>query len=104
MSLRRSLGILSTATKINPHPTVETDITVKNCLYSQVEIEIKFPRDRDAEFKSQLVKKHQTDISSLEDKIIFQYSQGTSPRDIEKIMRDMYGIEVDDTRVSKMKE
>ena len=69
---------------------------------SQGDIEIQVPRDRDAEFEPQLVKKHQTDVSSIEDKIIFLYSQGTSTRDIEKTMREMYGIEVDDSRVSKI--
>lgn len=66
------------------------------------EIEIQVPRDRACEFEPQLVKKHQTDISSIEDKVIFLYSQGTSTRDIEKTMREMYGIEVDDSRVSKI--
>lgn len=42
------------------------------------------------------------DISAIEDKIIFLYSQGTSTRDIEKTMQEMYGIEVDATRVSKI--
>jgi len=69
---------------------------------SQGEIDIKTPRDRKGEYEPQLVKKHQTDISSIEDKIIFMYSQGTSTRDIEKAMREMYGIDVDDTRVSKI--
>lgn len=69
---------------------------------TQGEIDIKIPRDRNGEYEPQLVKKHQTDISSIEDKIIFMYSQGTSTRDIEKAMREMYGIEVDDTKVSKI--
>ena len=42
------------------------------------------------------------DISEIEDKIIYLYSQGTSTRDIERTMREMYGIEVDATRVSKI--
>jgi len=69
---------------------------------SQGEIEIKVPRDRDGEYEPQLVKKHQMDISAIEDKILFMYSQGTSTRDIEKAMREMYGIEVDDTKVSRI--
>lgn len=66
------------------------------------EIEIAIPRDRNGEFEPQLVKKHQTDISAIEDKIIFMYSQGISTRDIQKTMQEMYGIEVDDSRVSKI--
>jgi len=66
------------------------------------EMEIQVPRDRNGEFEPQLVKKHQTDISAIEDKIIFLYSQGVSTRDIQKTMQEMYGIDVDDSRVSKI--
>ena len=66
------------------------------------EMEISVPRDRNGEFEPQLVKKHQTDISAIEDKIIFMYSQGISTRDIQKTMQEMYGIDVDDRRVSKI--
>ncbi|BAK97766.1 putative transposase [Oscillibacter valericigenes Sjm18-20] len=66
------------------------------------ELDINVPRDRKGEYEPQLVKKHQTDVSSIEDKVIFLYSQGVSTRDIQKTMREMYGIEVDDSRVSKI--
>ena len=69
---------------------------------SNGEMELKIPRDRDGDFEPQLVKKHQTDISTIEDKVIFLYSQGVSTRDIQKTMQEMYGIDVDDSRVSKI--
>lgn len=69
---------------------------------SMGEVEIQVPRDRDGEFEPQLVKKHQTDISSIEDKVIFLYSQGVSTREIQKTMQEMYGINIDDSRVSKI--
>ena len=69
---------------------------------SNGEIELSVPRDRNGDYEPQIVKKHQMDISEIEDKIIFLYSQGTSTRDIERTMQEMYGIEVDSTRVSKI--
>jgi len=66
------------------------------------EIEIKVPRDRQGEYEPQLVKRHQSDVSSIEDKVIFLYSQGISTRDIQKTMQEMYGIDVDDSRVPKI--
>lgn len=69
---------------------------------SQGEIELSVPRDREGEYEPQVVKKHQMDITQIEDKIIYLYSQGTSTRDIEKAMQELYGIEVDATRVSKI--
>ena len=74
----------------------------KTVTSSQGEIELEVPRDRNGEYEPQIVKKHQMDISAIEDKIIFLYSQGVSTRDIEKTMQEMYGIEVDATRVSKI--
>lgn len=69
---------------------------------SQGDVELTVPRDRNGDYEPQIVKKHQMDISAIEDKIIFLYSQGTSTRDIERTMQEMYGIEVDATRVSKI--
>ena len=75
--------------------------SIKTVQGSMGEMELQIPRDRDGEFEPQLVKKHQTDISSIEDKVIFLYSQGVSTRDIQT-MSEMYGINVDDSRVSKI--
>lgn len=69
---------------------------------SQGEIDLKVPRDRNGDYEPQIVKKHQMDVSEIEDNILFLYSQGTSTRDIERTMQEMYGIEVDATRVSKI--
>lgn len=63
------------------------------------EMEMQIYRDHDGEFELQLVKKNQTDISSIEDKVIFLYSQGVSTREIRKTMQEMYSIKVDDSRV-----
>ena len=76
--------------------------TQKTVQGSLGELKINVPRDRKGEYEPQLVKKHQTDVSAIEDKVIFLYSQGVSTRDIQKTMREMYGIEVDDSRVSKI--
>jgi putative transposase len=66
------------------------------------EITIKVPRDRNGEFEPQLIQKYDTDISTIEDKIIFLYSQGISTRDIQKTINEMYGVEIDDTMVSRI--
>lgn len=66
------------------------------------EMEIQVPRDRKGEYEPELVKKHQTDVSTTEDKVFFLYSQRVSTRDIQKTMQEMYGIDVDDSRVSKI--
>lgn len=42
------------------------------------------------------------DITAIEDKILFLYSQGSSTREIERSMQELYGIEVDASRVSRI--
>ncbi len=39
-----------------------------------VKLELQEPRDRNGEFDPQIVKKHQSDITKIEDKIIGLYS------------------------------
>lgn len=64
--------------------------------------EIQIPRDRNTEFEPQVIKKYETTSNQLEDQIIAMYAKGMSTRDIEDHMRDIYGIDVSPTMVSKV--
>lgn len=64
--------------------------------------EISIPRDRNGEFEPQIIRKYQTTANELEDQIIAMYAKGMSTRDIEDQMKDIYGIEVSPTLVSKV--
>lgn len=58
------------------------------------EMEISVPQDRKSIFKPQVVKKHQKDISEIDQKIISMYSKGLTTRQISDIVEDIYGFEV----------
>lgn len=64
--------------------------------------EINIPRDRNAEFEPQIVKKYEPTANALEEQIISMYAKGMSTRDIEEQMRDIYGIDVSPTLVSRI--
>jgi putative transposase len=64
--------------------------------------ELQIPRDRNSEFEPQVIKKHETSLNGLEEQIIGLYAKGMSTRDIEDHMRDLYGIDVSPTMVSKV--
>ncbi len=64
--------------------------------------EIEIPRDRNASFEPQIVKKYETTSNQLEDQIIAMYAKGMSTRDIEDSMKDIYGIEVSPSTVSRV--
>ena len=66
-------------------------------------VELFVPRDRKSEFEPQLLKKNQTSISQdIEEKIISMYAKGMSTEDISDHVRDIYGISVSDTTVSRI--
>jgi transposase-like protein len=64
--------------------------------------ELDIPRDRKGEYDPQIIKKYETTANGLEDQIIGLYSKGMSTRDIEDQMKDLYGIDVSPTMVSKI--
>lgn len=67
------------------------------------DIDISIPRDRKGEFEPQIVKKNQTTLSGdIEEKILSMYAKGMTTSDIEGHIRDIYGIEVSDTTISRV--
>jgi putative transposase len=63
-------------------------------------VAIAVPRDRHGTFEPQLVKKHQTRIPGLDDKILALYARGLSTRDIEAHLEELYGTEVSPSLIS----
>jgi len=67
------------------------------------EIEIDIPRDRKGDFEPQLLKKQQTTLTGdIEEKILSMYAKGMSTSDIESHIRDIYGLDVSDSTVSRI--
>lgn len=67
------------------------------------DVEVSVPRDRRGEFEPQILKKNPTSISQdIEEKLLSMYAIGMTASDIEDHIRDIYGIEVSDTTVSRV--
>jgi len=75
------------------HKTVSTD---------QGALELEIPRDRNSEFEPIVVKKHETRLGAIEDKIISMYAKGMTTRDIQTHIEDIYGLEISPTLVSQI--
>lgn len=65
------------------------------------EVEIETPRDRNATFEPQIVKKHQRDFTGFTDKIISLYTRGMTTRDIAEHLKEIYGVEVSAQYISQ---
>lgn len=74
----------------------------KTVVSSVGEIDLDIPRDRKAEFEPQIVQKHQTDISNIEDQVLSMYAKGMTTRDISTHLHDVYGVDASAEMISHM--
>lgn len=74
----------------------------KNVHSTQGDIKLDIPRDREGQFKPEFIKKHQNDISQIEDKIISMYAKGMTVRDIQSHLEEIYGAEISTQTISNM--
>ena len=65
-------------------------------------ITIKTPRDRNATFNPIIIEKGQTKLTGFEDKCIALYAKGMSLRDIEKTLKEIYGVKIGKDEISKL--
>lgn len=66
------------------------------------EFDIEIPRDRDGDFKPRIVKKHQSRIGSMDDKILYLYGQGLSTRELSTMLLELYDVEVSASLISRV--
>ena len=66
------------------------------------EVQLQVPRDRKGEFEPVVVKKHQNDVSSIEDQVLSMYAKGMSVRDIQTHLNDIYGVEASPGLISNI--
>src|SRR5215216_1708940 len=64
------------------------------------QLHIDVPRDRNAEFEPQLIKKGQTRFDGFDDKIISMYARGMTCREIKAHLQEIYGVEVSPDLIS----
>ena len=66
------------------------------------EVEIDMPRDRNATFEPQLIRKGQTRLTQFDDQILALYARGMSTRDIVATFKEMYDADVSASLISKV--
>lgn len=66
------------------------------------DIQIDTPRDRDSSFEPQLVKKHQTRVTGIDEQILYFYAKRQSTAEISDTIRDIYGVGVFDSVISRV--
>lgn len=65
-------------------------------------IKIKTPRDRNSTFNPVIIEKGQTKLTGFEDKCISLYAKGMSLRDIERTLKEMYGVRINKDDITRL--
>lgn len=74
----------------------------KTLMTEDGQFEVDIPRDRDSSFEPQLVKKQQTRLTVMDDKIHCLYAKGMTTREIVATFKEMYDADVSPTLISKV--
>ena len=76
--------------------------TPKTLVTEHGPVRIDAPRDRNASFEPQIVRKGQRRFAGFDDKILALYSRGVSVRDIEAHLHEIYGVKVGRDLISRV--
>lgn len=66
------------------------------------EFTLQTPRDRNGTFEPQLIAKGQRRLEGFDQKILALYAKGMTTRDIQEIVKDLYGVDVSPSLVSEI--
>ena len=66
------------------------------------ELTLDTPRDRNGTFEPQLIAKHQRRLAGFDEKILALYAKGMTTRDIQDVVKELYGVDVSPTLVSEI--
>ena len=100
--LSEHLGLSAGQAPPGGAPNVRNGSTPKTLATDLGDVPISTPRDRDASFAPQLVRKRQTRLAGLDDKMLALYAGGMSVREIEAQLGELYGVEVGRDTISRV--
>lgn len=66
------------------------------------EFTLKTPRDRNSTFEPQLIAKGQRRLDGFDEKILALYAKGMTTRDIQEVVKELYGVDVSPSLVSEI--
>jgi putative transposase len=83
-------------------PNVRNGATQKTVQTDLGPVGIQTPRDREGSFEPQLVRKRQTRLAGVDEKILGLYAGGMTVRDISSHLSELYGTEIGRDTVSRI--
>lgn len=68
------------------------------------EITLRTPRDREGTFEPLLIPKHSRHLARFDEKILALFAKGLSTRDIQELLKSLYGVELSPTLISSISD
>ena len=65
-------------------------------------VTVELPRDRDASFEPRVVPKHARSFDGFDEQILALYAGGMTTREIQRHLRELYGVDVSDGLISEV--
>jgi putative transposase len=65
-------------------------------------VDVELPRDRESSFEPRIVPKHARSFDGFDDQILALYAGGMTTRDIQRHLRELYGVDVSDGLISEV--
>jgi transposase-like protein len=65
-------------------------------------VSVELPRDRDASFEPRIVPKHARSFDGFDEQILHLYAGGMTTREIQRHLRELYGVDVSDGLISEV--
>lgn len=84
------------------HGNLRNGKSSKKVITENGSLEIDTPRDRHGEFEPQIIAKHQRRLPGFNQKVLYLYGQGTSQRDIQEQLEEIYQVEVSQELISSV--
>jgi transposase-like protein len=100
--LDQHLGYRTGAEPPEAQPNRRNGSTSKTLRTVDGPVTVELPRDRDASFEPQVVPKHARSFDGFDDQILALYAGGMTTRDIQRHLRELYGVEVSEGLISQV--
>ncbi len=102
VELEQHLGYTSGGEPPEGQPNRRNGVSQKTLRTVDGPVTVELPRDRDASFEPRIVPKHGRSFDGFDEQILALYAGGMTTRDIQRHLRELYGVEVSEGLISEV--
>src|SRR5881296_1945934 len=100
--LEQHLGYAAGAEAPEGQPNRRNGTSSKTLRTIDGPLRVELPRDRDASFEPRIVPKHARSFDGFDEQILALYAGGMTTREIQRHLRELYGVDVSDGLISEV--